>query len=56
MSWMNAQSSSRRADYQRISHPGVEDERDNENGIHEESRRTFLPQSNPDHRNGWEVD
>ncbi|KAF3399930.1 hypothetical protein F1880_008423 [Penicillium rolfsii] len=42
-SWMSSQSGSRRPNYQRISYPGVQDEEDNENGVHEEARRTFLP-------------
>lgn len=51
-----SQSASRGADYQRISHPEVQDEGDIENGIHEETRRTLLPQSNAEYRNNWEVD
>lgn len=56
--WMSAQSqsTSRGPDYQRISHPEVQDEGDIENGIHEETRRTLLPQSNAEYRNNWEVD
>ncbi|BDD55382.1 hypothetical protein MAP00_000907 [Monascus purpureus] len=50
MSWMSAHVS-RRPDYQRISHP-----EDDENGVHEEARRTFLPQSNTQNWNDWEVD
>jgi hypothetical protein len=53
---MSAQSTSRRPDYQRISPPGVQDEGDNENDVPEETRRTFLPQSNTEYRNNWEVD
>ncbi|KAJ5872780.1 uncharacterized protein N7529_005133 [Penicillium soppii] len=55
-SWMSAQSTSRRPDYQRISPPGVQDEGDNENDVPEETRRTFLPQSSTEYRNNWEVD
>ncbi|KAJ5507016.1 hypothetical protein N7527_009159 [Penicillium freii] len=54
-SWMSAQSASRRTDYQRISHPVVQGEGDNENDIHEETRRILLPQSNTEHRNDWEI-
>ncbi|KAI2866559.1 hypothetical protein CBS11852_11486 [Aspergillus niger] len=54
--WMSAQSGSRRPDYQQISHPGVQDEEDEENGVHEEAQRAFLPQSNAQSRNDWEVD
>ncbi|KAJ6105294.1 hypothetical protein N7523_010104 [Penicillium sp. IBT 18751x] len=55
-SWMSTQSGSRRPDYQQISHPGVQDEEDEENGVHEEAQRAFLPQSNTQSRNDWEVD
>ncbi|KAJ5152771.1 uncharacterized protein N7482_009249 [Penicillium canariense] len=61
-SWMSAQSGNGNPDYRRISHPGVQDEDDEENGVHEENgfheeaRRTFLPQSNTQNRNDWEVD
>ncbi|KAJ5511961.1 hypothetical protein N7453_004064 [Penicillium expansum] len=51
-SWMSAQSASRGADYQRISHPVVRDEGDDENGVHE-PRRTLLPQSNTEYSNDW---
>ena len=56
MSWMSTQSAIRRPDYQRISHPAVQDEGDNENGVQGEAQRTFLPQSNTEYRNDWEVD
>ncbi|CAI7643465.1 unnamed protein product [Penicillium glandicola] len=55
-SWMSAQSANRRPDYQRISQPGVQDEGDDENGVHEEARRILLPQSNSEGRNNWDVD
>ncbi|KAJ6112316.1 hypothetical protein N7523_008377 [Penicillium sp. IBT 18751x] len=55
-SWMSAQLGSKRPDYQQISHPGVQDEEDEENGVHEEAQRAFLPQSNTQSRNDWEVD
>jgi hypothetical protein len=51
-----SQSASQGGDYQRISHPEVQDEGDIENGIHEETRRTLLSQSNAEYRNNWEVD
>ncbi|KAJ5100787.1 hypothetical protein N7456_006839 [Penicillium angulare] len=56
MSWMSAQSGIMWPAYQRISHPRVQNEEDNENGVHEEGRRTFLTQSNTQGRNDWEVD
>lgn len=56
MSWMSAESPSRRADYRRISHPVAQDEGDNENGIHKEMRRTLIPESNAENRNDWKVD
>ncbi|KAL2701826.1 hypothetical protein AAEP93_006124 [Penicillium crustosum] len=52
--WMSTQSQS--AGYQRISHPEVQDEGDIENGVHEETRRTLLPQSSAEYRNNWQVD
>ncbi|PYI36379.1 hypothetical protein BP00DRAFT_432393 [Aspergillus indologenus CBS 114.80] len=55
-SWMSRQAASRRPDYQRISHPAVQDEEDTQNGAHGEAQRTFLPQSTPEYRNDWEVD
>ncbi|KAJ5383159.1 hypothetical protein N7517_001070 [Penicillium concentricum] len=55
-SWMGAESASRRTEYQRISHPVMQGEGDNENDIDEEARRILLPQSNTEHRNHWEVD
>ncbi|KAJ5489174.1 hypothetical protein N7539_004064 [Penicillium diatomitis] len=55
-SWMSRQSACRRPDYHRISHPAVQDEGDIQNGAHGEAQRTFLPQSNTEYRNDWEVD
>ncbi|KGO70398.1 hypothetical protein PITC_015110 [Penicillium italicum] len=55
-SWMSTQSAIRGADYQRISHPAVHAEGDNENGLHGEAQRTFLPQSNTEFGNDWDVD
>lgn len=49
------QSGSRQPDYQRISHPGVQDEEDDENSVHGQTRRTFLPQSNTQNWNDWQV-
>ncbi|KAJ5783974.1 uncharacterized protein N7518_009651 [Penicillium psychrosexuale] len=56
MSWMSTGSVNRRAGYQRILQPEVQDEGDGENGIPEEPRRTLLPQSNTEHANHWDVD
>ncbi|KAJ5335810.1 uncharacterized protein N7506_005746 [Penicillium brevicompactum] len=54
-SWMSARSTNRRPDYQQISPPGAQDEGDSENGVSGETRRTFLPQSNTEYRNDWEI-
>ncbi|CAG8362982.1 unnamed protein product [Penicillium salamii] len=56
MSWMSAQSTSRRPHYQRISTLGAQNEGENENEVSGDPRRTLLPQSHTEYRNDWNVD
>lgn len=51
---MSTASSSSRGDYQRITHPELEDEEGRVGGEEAGARRTMLPHSGPALSNAWE--